>query len=106
MANSYGNFSAKTVTHTCMNIPNNAWTAVPTTAMEHRQLLEVYVKDENKVYWTFAESATLAALVSYKEREALGGGEVRIFPVQDNLTLYLKSNPNTGSSKVVITEYK
>ena len=98
MATLYGNFSAKTVTETVVNVPANAWTALPTTAMTDRVLLEVYNKGENKLYLSFDSAATI------KNRAAIGGGEFRIFPVQSNLTLYGRSQG--GSTRVIISEYR
>jgi hypothetical protein len=98
MANSYGNFSAKTVTETVLNVPAASWTALPTTAMPRRQLVEVYNKGENKLYLSFDSSTVI------KYRSAIGGGEMKIFPIQDNVTLYGQSQG--GSTRVIITEYK
>lgn len=98
MSNSYGNFSAKTVTETVVNVTTDSWTALPTTAMSGRQLVEVYNKGENKLYLSYDSSATV------KQRAAIGGGEIRILPIQDNLTLYGRSQG--GGTRVIITEYR
>jgi hypothetical protein len=95
----YGNFSAKTVAEECLNVPASAWTALPTTTLNGRYLLEVYNKGENKLYISFDNT-----VVSVKYREALGSGEMRIFPIQDNLTLYGQSTG--GSNRVIVREYK
>lgn len=101
MAVLYGNaFSAKSVTETVVNAASNAWTALPTTAMGGRALVEVYNKGENKLYLSFDNT------VAVQFRAAIAGGEVRIFPVQDNLTLYGRGDPNVGSTRVIVTEYK
>lgn len=98
MANLNGNFSAKTVTETVVEVTSGAWTALPTTAQTGRNLLEVYNKGENKLYLSFDNTATI------KQRAAIGGGEVRIFPVQDNVTLYGRSQG--GGTRVIVTEYR
>ena len=95
----YGNFSAKTVTETMVNCPNNSWAALPTTAMAQRQVVEVYNKGEYKLYLSFDSSAAI------QHRSAIGSGELRIFPVQDNLTLYGRSG-GAGSVRVIVAEYK
>ena len=98
MAQSHGNFSAKTVTETMLDIPSTTWTALPTTAQTGRQVIEVYNKGTNKLYFSFDSSAT------YKQRAAIGRGEFRIFPIQDNVTLY--GRPQGGGTRVVVTEYR
>lgn len=98
MASLHGNFSAKTVTETVVEVTTGAWTALPTTAQVGRNLLEVYNKGENKMYLSFDNTATI------KNRAAIGGGELRIFPVQDNLTLYGRSQG--GGTRVIVTEYR
>lgn len=99
MPSIYGNFSAKTATETCLNVPASAWTALPTTAMSGRNLVEVYNKGENKLYFSFDNTVT-----TVKYRAAIGSGEMKIFPIQDNITLYGQSTG--GSNRVIITEYK
>ena len=99
MANIYGNFSAKTVTETCLNVPNNAWTALPTTAMSNRNYVRVYNKGEHKLYFSFDSSAAV------QHRMAIGGGEMLDFPIQDSLTLYGRSG-GTGSVRAIIQEFK
>lgn len=95
----HGNiFSARSVTETVVNVPPNEWVGLPTTAMSGRAQVEVYNKGENKLYLSF-DSTTII-----KYRAAIGGGEVRIFPIQDNLTLYGRSQG--GSTRVIVTEYK
>ena len=98
MAQNYGNFSAKTVLETCLNIPAS-WTAMPTTALTHRQVLRVYNKGEHKLYLSFDNT-----VASIKYRMAIGSGEMIDFPIQDNLTLYGYSE--TGSDRVIITEFQ
>ena len=98
MAQLYGNFSAKTVTETVVEVIPGSWTALPTTALIGRQVLEVWNKGENKVYLSFDSAATL------KQRIAIGSGEVRIFPIQDNLVLYGRSQG--GGSRTIIVEYR
>lgn len=98
MANLNGNFSAKTVTETVVECVASAWTALPTTAMTGRNLLEVYNKGENKLYLSFDNTATI------KQRAAIGTGELRIFPVQDNLTLYGRTH--SGGGRIIVTEYR
>lgn len=98
MANNFGNFSAKTVVETKVDVATGAWTALPTTALAGRNLVEVYNKGENKLYLSFDNAATL------KDRAAIGGGELRIFPVQDNLTLYGRSQG--GGTRVIVNEYR
>ena len=93
----YGNFSAKSVTETKVDV-TASWTALPTTAKSGRALLEVYNKDENKIYVSFDNTASI------KERSAIGSSEVRIYPIQDNLTLYARTQ--TGGARVIVTEYK
>ena len=99
MSQLYGNFSAKTVAETVINCPNNTWTALPTTALAGRQYVEIYNKGEYKLYISFDSSAA----VQY--RTAIGGGELRGIPIQDNLTLYGRSG-GTGSVRVIVTEFK
>ena len=98
MAAQYGNFSAKTVTETVVGVGTGAWTALPTTAQAGRTLLEVYIKGENKLYLSFDNTTII------KYRAAIGGGEVRIFPVQENVTLYGRSQG--GGTRVIVTEYR
>lgn len=100
MPNTYGNFSAKSVTETRVVATANAWTALPTTAMGGRALVEVYNKDSKKLYFSFDNSAGV------KERYAIDGGEFKAFPIQDNVTLYGRGDPNAGSCRVIVTEYK
>lgn len=94
----HGNFSAKSVTETVVNVPGNVWVALPTTAMGGRALVEVHNKGENKMYFSFSDTATL------KERWAIGTGSFKTFPIQDNLTLFGRTA--AGSSKAIVTEYK
>ena len=98
MPNLHGNFSAKTATETVVNVPANTWTALPTTAASNRNLVEVYNKGENKLYLSFDNTVTV------KFRSAIGGAEFKMFPIQDNLILYGRSQG--GSTRVIITEYK
>lgn len=98
MAIYHGNFSAKTVVETVLNVPADTWTALPTTALSGRNLVEVYNKGENKLYLSF-DNTTIV-----KYRSAIGGAEFKIFPIQDNLTLYGRSQG--GSTRVIITEYR
>ena len=98
MAGVYGNFSAKTVTETKVDCVTSSWTALPTTALAGRNLVEVYNKGENKLYLSFDNTAII------KYRAAIGGGEMRIFPVQDNLTIYGQSQG--GGTRVIVTEYR
>lgn len=98
MAISHGNFSAKTVAESVVNVPANAWTALPTTALAGRQYIEVYNKGENKLYLSFDDTTII------KYRAAIAGGTLRGFPVQDNLTLYGRSQG--GSTRVIVTEYR
>lgn len=98
MALNYGNFSAKTVVETCLNVPAS-WTALPTTAMENRQMLRIYNKGEHKLYLSFDNS-----VATIKYRMAIGNGEMIDYPVQSNLTLYGYSE--TGSNRVIIIEFK
>ena len=98
MANLYGNFSFKTVQETVVNLGSGAWTALPTTALTGRNLLEVYNKGENKLYLSFDNTAAI------KQRDAIGNAELRIFPVQDNLTLYGRTG--TGGTRVIVREYR
>lgn len=95
----YGNFSAKTVQENMVNCPNNAWTALPTTVLAQRQYMEVYNKGEYKLYLSFDSSAAI------QHRTALGSGELRGIPIQDNLTLYGRSG-GAGSVRVIVTEYR
>ena len=98
MAQHYGNWSAKTVQETCLNVPAS-WTALPTTALVGREYLRVYNKGENKLYLSFDNT-----VASIKYRMAIGSGEMIDFPIQDNLTLYGYSE--TGSDRVIITEFR
>lgn len=98
MAHLYGNFSAKTVAETVVEVIPGSWTALPTTALTGRELIEIYNKGENKLYLTFSNSATL------KQRAAIGGGEFKMFPIQDNLTIYGRSQG--GGTRVIVTEYR
>ena len=94
----HGNFSAKSVVESVINVPTGSWTPIPTTAMEGRNLIEVHNKGENKIYFSFDNSATL------KSRWAIGTGSFKTFPIQANLVLYCRTA--SGSSKVIVTEYK
>lgn len=98
MALNYGNFSAKTVIETCLNVPAS-WTALPTTSMGQRQVLRVYNKGEHKLYLSFDNT-----VATIKYRMAIGSGEMLDFPIQDNLTLYGYSE--TGSNRVIVQEFK
>lgn len=98
MAGVYGNFSAKTVTETVVEVTTGTWTALPTTALADRNLVEVYNKGENKLYLSFSDTATV------KQRAAIGGAEFKIFPIQSNLTLYGRSQG--GGTRVIVTEYR
>lgn len=98
MAQYYGNFSAKTVTETCLNVPSS-WTALPTTVQEGRQYLRVYNKGENKLYLSFDNT-----VASIKYRIAIGSGEMMDFPIQDNLILYGYSTG--GSNRVIVQEFR
>jgi len=99
MATLYGNFSARTAVENVINAPNNAWTALPATALTGRNWVEVYNKGEYKLYLSFDGSAPV------QHRSAIGGGEFRGFPIQDNLTLYGRSG-GAGSVRVIVTEYR
>ena len=98
MAQLYGNFSAKTVTETTVNINTSAWTALPTTAQTGRNLIEVFNRGENALYLSTNSSA------SVKEVFAIGGGDFKAFPLQDNVTLYGRSR--TGGTRVIMWEYR
>jgi len=99
MPNLHGNFSAKSVTETVLNVPANAWTALPTTAMSGRALVEVTNKGEHALYLSFDNSTNI------RYRSGIKTGMTRIYPIQDNLILYGKSG-GAGSVRVVVTEYK
>lgn len=99
MANIYGNFSAKSITETCVNVPSNTWTALPTTAMGDRNYVRIYNKGEYKLYLSFDSSAAV------QHRMAIAGGDMIDFPIQDTLTLYGRSG-GTGSVRVIIQEFK
>lgn len=96
----YGNFSARTVQETRVTAAATAWTALPTSALKGRALVEVYNKDNKKLYLSFDNSAGV------KERYALDTGESKAFPIQDTVTLYGRGDPNVGSCRVIVTEYK
>ena len=98
MPNLHGNFSAKTVTETSMNVPENAWVALPATTASGRILVEVYNKGESRLYLSFQDSG------SVKFRSAIGTGEFKMFPIQDNVILYARSH--SGGTRAIITEYK
>ena len=98
MPDLHGNFSAKSVTETVLNVSSNTWTALPTTAKSGRALVEVYNKGEYKLYLSFDNTADI------RHRGAIGSGEMRIYPIQDNITLYARSN--AGSDRVIVTEFK
>jgi len=99
MPGNYGNFSARYVVESVLNVPNNTWTALPTTAMSNRQLVEIYNKSEYKMYISYDSSAAI------QYRSAIGPGDTRIFPIQDNLTLYGRSG-GAGSVRLIVTEYR
>jgi len=99
MPNLHGNFSAKSVTETVLNVTPNAWLALPTTAMSDRALVEVTNKGEHALYLSFDSDAII------KHRSGIKTGMTRIYPIQDNLILYGKSG-GAGSVRVVVTEYK
>ena len=94
----YGNFSAKTVQETVVNLASGSWTALPTTALIGRHLLYVYNKGENKLYLSFDNTAAI------KQRDAIGNAEFEFFPVQDNLTLYGRTG--SGGTRVIVREYR
>src|SRR3990167_8182862 len=98
MPNLYGNFSARSEEETVVEVTSGSWIALPTTALAGRNLVEVYNKGENKLYLSFDSSATL------KQRAAIGGGEFKIFPIQDVITLYGRSQG--GGTRVIVTEYR
>ena len=98
MPNLHGNFSAKSVTETTMNVPSNAWIALPLTATSGRSLVEVWNKGETKLYFSFDNTAAI------QNRAAIGSGSFRIFPIQDNLILYGRSH--SGGTKAIVVEYK
>ena len=93
----YGNFSAKTTQETKVDLAAS-WTALPTTALSGRNLVEVYNKGENKLYLSFDNTAAI------KDRYAIGGAEFKIFPIQDNVTLYGRTQ--SGGTRVIVTEYR
>ena len=97
MPNLHGNFSARAVTETVVNV-TTTWTALPTTAKSGRALVEAYNKGENKLYFSFDSDANI------RHRGAIGSGSFKTFPIQDNLTLYGRAQ--TGSTRVIVTEYK
>ena len=94
----HGNFSAKSVTESVVLVVGGSWTALPTTAMDGRALIEVHNKGENKMYFSYSSTATL------KQRWAIGTGSFKTFPIQDNVTLFGRTAG--GSSSAIITEYK
>jgi len=98
MPNLHGNFSAKSVTETVVNVPSNTWTALPTTAKSGRALVEVTNKGEVALYLSYDNTADI------RHRAGIKTGMVRILPIQDNLILYGRAV--SGSVRVVITEYK
>ncbi len=98
MPNLHGNFSAKSVTETVMNVPSNAWVALPPTTAGGRTLVEVHNKGETKLYFSFDNT------VAINNRAAIGSGSFRIFPIQSNLTLYGRSH--SGGTKAIVVEYK
>lgn len=98
MSLNYGNFSAKTVQENNVSVVSNSWTALPTTALSGRQYVEVYNKSPYKIYFSFDSTAPV------KYRAAIAGGELRGFPIQDNLTLYARSQG--GGARVIVTEYR
>ena len=98
MADLYGNFSAKDVTETVVAVGTGAWTALPTTALTGRHLVEVYNKGENKLYLSFDNTTII------KFRAAIDGAEFKIFPIQDNRTLYGRSQG--GGTRVIVSEYR
>lgn len=96
----HGNaFSARSTTEIALNVPANAWTALPTTAMSGRALVEVTNKGEHALYLSFDNTAVI------QNRAGIKTGMVRIYPIQDNLILYGRSG-GAGSVRVIVTEYK
>ena len=102
----YGNFSAKTVAETRVDVPGNAWQLLPTTNLVDRHYVEVFNKGENKLYLSFDNVDSDGTIRSVKDRGAIGGGEIKGFPIQDNLTLFGRSDPNVGGTRVIVTEYR
>ena len=98
MSNNYGNFSAKTVQETKVDVGTGAWVALPTTALAGRNLIEVFNRGENDLYLTFDNTKPV------KECIAIARNTTRAFPVQDNLTLFGRGRQ--GGNRVVVTEYK
>lgn len=100
MPSLHGNiFSSRSVTETAINVPSNTWTALPTTAMSGRALVEVVNKGEHALYLSFDNTVVI------QNRAGIKTGMIRIYPIQDNLTLYGRSG-GAGSVRVIVTEYK
>lgn len=104
----HGNtFSAKSVTETAVNVASNTWIKLPTIAMEGRASVEVLNKGEKILYLSFTNVDSAGNTLAVQFRGAIKTGQFKIFPIQDNLTLYGRSDPNAGgSTRAIITEYK
>src|SRR3990167_5406924 len=98
MAQYYGNFSAKTVQETKVDVGTGSWTALPTTALAGRGMIEVFNRAENTLYLSFSSTTAV------KDAMAIGPGDSKAFPVQDNLTLYGRGRQ--GGCRVVVFEYR
>ena len=98
MANTYGNFSAKTVQETKVDVGTGAWTALPTTALAGRNLVEVFNRGENDLYLSFSDASSIREVV------AIARNTTKIYPIQDNITLYGRGRQ--GGVRVIVTEYR
>ncbi len=98
MPQTYGNFSAKTVQETKVDVGTGAWVALPITALAGRNLIEVFNRGENDLYLTFDNTKPV------KECQAIARNTQKGFPVQANLTLFGRGRQ--GGVRVIVTEYQ
>lgn len=97
MASVYGNPTARNVTQQNVEI-TTSWTALPTTAMSGRQWIEIYNRSSKKVFLSVGDSSANVRFV-----KAIAGGDYKIEPIGDSLTLYARTA--SGGARIIVTEY-
>ena len=97
MSGAYGNPIARRVTQQNVEI-TTAWTALPTTAKEGRQWIEIYNRSSKKIFLSVDDSTANVKFV-----KAIAGGDYKIEPIGDSLTLYARTA--AGGARVIVTEY-
>lgn len=97
MSSAYGNQIARRVTQQNVEI-TTSWTALPTTAMTGRQWIEIYNRSSKKVFLSVNDSSANVRFV-----KAIAGGDYKIEPIGDSLTLYARTA--SGGARIIVTEY-